>query len=214
MIEALTTCVDYDDYLEQSLPWLLRAADRVLVVTSPGDARTKAVCRRHRAEFLATNVFFDDGASFWRARAINAGLAILQKSDWVMLVDADTLMTAPLPAGLSPHCLYTAPRVCLFGSAELDQVKRGLAPRFRPGIVRRGGELWPCGYLQLWHFPSAPLYYPEDCSQNAGWSDLDFAAHWSADCRRLLPDYFVFHLAMPGDEPRVNWEGRRSPRFE
>ena len=40
-IEAVTVCVDYADYLEETLPFLLPHVDDLVVVTTPEDGRTR-----------------------------------------------------------------------------------------------------------------------------------------------------------------------------
>ena len=121
-LEAVTVCVDYADYLEEILPFLLPHVDDMVVVTTPDDGRTHRVCKRYGVRFLPTRCFYRDGEKFNKARGINYGLANLKLDGWVLHVDSDTVL--PLRT-----------RYMLHG----DGPRSSQAPRVRPGPLRGPG---------------------------------------------------------------------------
>lgn len=215
MIEAIVVCVDYDDYLAETLPYVREAVDRLLVVSASRDSDTPRVCENLNVECLTTDAFFDDGAVFWKGRAINAGLRCLSRSDWILHLDADIAMMHPLNCdGLDPHCLYTAPRLPVLGREEWRAIQRGafITTREPKKMYYKRGNLLPCGYFQLWNVRQNPFWYDER-SKDASKSDWAFNENFPPERRRILDDIAVYHLEMPGDNIKANWQGRRTPRF-
>ena len=100
-LEAVVICVDYADYLAETLPFLLPHVDDVVVVTTPDDGRTHRVCKRHGVRFLPTRCFYREGEPFNKARGINYGLANLKLDGWVLHIDADIVAAVAhaVPAG-------------------------------------------------------------------------------------------------------------------
>ena len=98
-IEAVAICVDYADYLEETLPSLLPHVDDLVIVTTPEDSRTRRVCARHSVRCLPTRCFYRDGEAFNKARGINYGLANLKLDDWVLHITlADKILMNHVPA--------------------------------------------------------------------------------------------------------------------
>ena len=91
-IEAVIVCVDYADFLAETLPHNLPHFDRTLVITSPRDVETQELCRRLSVPYYATNLFHKDGDTFNKARGIDFGLGYLRYNDWVVHLDADTYL--------------------------------------------------------------------------------------------------------------------------
>ena len=46
-IEAITVCVGYADFLAETVKENLPVLDDLVVITSPDDEKTRAVCRKH-----------------------------------------------------------------------------------------------------------------------------------------------------------------------
>jgi hypothetical protein len=65
------------------------------VVTDTKDKETKIVCDTNNVECIQTDIFYEGGAVFNKGKAINVGLAILNKDSWVLHMDSDIW--------LSPH---------------------------------------------------------------------------------------------------------------
>src|SRR4051794_32234258 len=115
-IEAVVTCIGYDDFLQASLPRKLQHVDHLTVVTAPEEKATQALCRRMGVRCLATNVFFRDGGAFNKARGINYGLANQRCDEWLLHLDADVVLPPMtrkmlMNADLQPDCIYGIDRV-------------------------------------------------------------------------------------------------------
>ena len=51
-VECITVCVGYGDFLAQTLPENLPLVDNLVVITSPGDKETQALCRVHNVRHI------------------------------------------------------------------------------------------------------------------------------------------------------------------
>ena len=91
-IEAITVCLHYDDFLEQTIRVNQSLFDDWVVVTSQGDTGTIAVCQRYGVRTAFCPYFQRKGESFAKALAINIGLSHLKLEDWVLHLDADTAL--------------------------------------------------------------------------------------------------------------------------
>jgi hypothetical protein len=216
MIEAVVTCVNYADYLRETLPLLRSRVDRVLVVTTPTDEQTIDVCEQCDVQYLPTFAFHRDGAKFAKGLAINEGLRKLQRTGWLLHVDADTAILDSFNVdNLAPQCLWTAPRRRVVGKRQWREVLK--TPSVRGSLkemrnIRRHGHLVPSGYFQLWHFPTRGRFYAED-SSTAARSDMTFSKLWSGANRRLIPGLHVYHLETADNHNRANWQGRTTAEF-
>jgi hypothetical protein len=119
-VECVIVCVDYADFLLQTLPHNIPHFDRVLVVTSFDDHATQAVCRRLSVECRPTDVMHRDGESFAKGRAIDYGLGYLRRCDWLVQLDADIWLPPTTRNWLNwipldPDCIYGIDRVNCVG---------------------------------------------------------------------------------------------------
>lgn len=193
---AITTSVNYADYLAWCLESLSYLADGVCVVTEAHDA-SEDLCRR----VGATTLFFDGwhagGAAFNKAGAIRFAQEKIHEAHpdaWYLLIDSDIVLDHDARAVIEKHAtdeaaLYSARRVDFHSFAEL----RAGTPTKTYGSVF-------AGYFQLYRRHEL---YPA-WSHSAEACDLAFASRF-ASCA-MLP-MVVGHLG----RERVNWEGRRSP---
>lgn len=172
-IEAIVVCVDYADYLAETLPYLAARVDRVAVVTTKSDKQTQVVANRHaNVRCATTDVFYWHGASFNKGAGINVGLAHLERTGWVLHVDADIALLDPLPIDLDRECLWTATRKRLVGMEEWNEVRQGTRDNLADmRNVFLHGSLVPSGYLQLWHWPTCRPWY-------CVWDDDDVYLPW------------------------------------
>ena len=96
-IEAVSVCLHYDDFLEQTIRVNQSLFDDWVVVTSQADAGTIAVCNRYGVR-TAFCPYFAHGEKFAKALAINIGLAHIKLEDWVVHLDADTALPRNAPS--------------------------------------------------------------------------------------------------------------------
>jgi hypothetical protein len=228
-LEAVTTCVGFDDMLDVTLTRSHPHLDTMIVVTSHSDTATKRVCGKHGVICVQTDLFVKNGRSFNKGAAINAGFARFQYYGWRLHLDADIVLPDNFRRILFNHsyldqaCLYGADRVnalpqdlklsypqhhqgCLVNS----HIQRQIGARFVHGLH----GYCPIGYFQLWHC-SCQKPYPYSLG-TAEHDDVMFAMQWPESQRRLLPGVIVSHLVSRlGGAMGENWDGRRrEPRLE
>ena len=119
-IEAVVTCVDYADFLAETLPHNRNLFDKVVVVTSPEDKPTQRICEYWHVDCLSTDSFRSRWGEFNKGAAINDGLARLAKTDWLVHMDADIVLppltrTLLEAAELDPSSIYGIDRHMVHG---------------------------------------------------------------------------------------------------
>ncbi|WP_138994014.1 glycosyltransferase family 2 protein [Larkinella sp. C7] len=232
LLEAVTVCVNYADILAHTLPSMLLAVDRLVVVTDTRDEATARLCEAYDVEFVRTDAFYDDGATFNKARGINAGLARLSQSDWVLHIDSDIYL--PPRTRMILNSIYLDP----FGIHGVDRMNCfGLRNWIRyisaPPSMHQGYYLvhanvfpmgsrvchynadgyFPIGFFQLWNpRRSGIIRYPENWV-GADHTDVVFSKSFPIESRRLIPDFYVIHLDSQKAEMGVNWMGRKTRPF-
>ena len=147
-IEAVTVCVDYADYLEETLPFLLPHVDDLVVITTPEDGRTRKACARHGVRCLPTRCFYREGDAFNKARGINYGLANLKLDGWVLHIDADIVLPQRTrylldTMDLDPRKLYGCDRVNCVGRAAWDDFKADPEVQFEWRCLVKPPRRWP-----------------------------------------------------------------------
>jgi hypothetical protein len=228
-IEAVTVCINYADFLEQAIPHNLPHLDRWVIVTTPNDGRTIGLCKKWSISHVETNVLDEHPEDkFNKGRAINVGLSHLRQGDWLLHLDADTVLPERCKdmltrARLDPVCLYGADRVdCK--SPDLWQNHQATAPPqwrhhylLTPPQMPLSARLvhWdhgycPIGYFQLWH-SSQQKIYPATTGTSEH-SDVMFAIQWPRAKRVLLPEVVCVHLST-ADNMGANWKGRTSKQW-
>ena len=236
-IEAIITCVDYADFLAETLPHNLPHFDRVLVITSPGDVETQELCRRLSTPYMATDTFFHDGASFNKARGIDFGIGYARWNDWLCHLDADTYLP-PMTrrwleirndaGAMDKEAIYGFDRVeCVgwdnwkaylaTGSTGHDYMCRVPVPGARKFplldriAIKDYGAYCPIGFGQIWS-GSTGRRYPI-AKGDAEHTDVLHAIQWAPNKRHLIPEIIGVHLQPAPVALGTNWKGRKSPRF-
>jgi hypothetical protein len=230
-IEAVVVCVDYADYLAETLPHNLPHFDRTLVITAPRDVETQELCRKLSVPFYATNIFFKDGDRFNKARGIDFGLGYLRWNDWVVHLDADVYLP-PMSRkwlewrALEKESIYGIDRVNCVGYEPWksflaeghlghDYMCRVKVPIGMPLLdriaIRDYGGYIPIGFFQMWH-GSLGRRYPI-AKSDAEHSDVLHAIQWDEDRRHLIPEIVGVHLQGAEAPLGANWKGRKTPRF-
>ena len=91
-IEAVTTCVGFDDILDETLPLNYPHLNTMIVITSHDDKKTKMVAQKHGAICVETDLFKKNGRKFNKGAAINAGFDRFQYYGWRMHIDSDIIL--------------------------------------------------------------------------------------------------------------------------
>lgn len=218
-IEAVIACLNYGDFLYYTLPWAKHALDGIVVVTSQEDMETQQVCEFYDVRCLPTDAFVRYGGPLNKGAAINEGLAVLDRDDWLLILDADILLPLHVRpflerAELNPIYLYGVDRRNCDGLPLLNKAIEEWGDFDNLPMMNRvnicGGNP-PVGYFQLFHssaIPHGPWY--EDHYGFADRTDAIFSKRF--DCRQYL-DTWVVHLDNGGHVGGPNWRGRTSPRF-
>ena len=208
--------------------------DELVVVTSPDDKATQAVCDHYFVRCLVTDAMFRGGQVFNKGAAIEEGLRALDAPDYVCVYDSD--IAFPPRAGellrdahLDEQCLYGVDRLMVpsfeawasFLTRPVRQHYQGSAwpVPFPVGyrVTHAGRGYLPIGFFQLFNVHSAYLgtpWYPTEFD-TAAESDLRFALKYPRGNRHVLPDFFVYHLESEADPAAVgtNWSGRKTKAF-
>jgi hypothetical protein len=238
-IEAITTCVGYADFLVATVPENLPLLDELVVITSPEDQETQAVCRRHSVHCVLSEEHKRNGGGFNKGRLINRGLDQIGGHDWVLHLDADIVLPRkfrqliqwahPDPAGL-----YGFDRQNLVGFDRWQKLKQYAGGWdnhahesghwFHPELPM--GSRWvsslhgfvPIGFAQLWHGCASVRNgyhvrrYPTEHG-DAARTDVQFALQWDRRHRHLIPEIIVLHLESESAGLGANWKGRTTKPF-
>jgi Glycosyl transferase family 2 len=237
-IEAVTICVGYGDFLAATLPENLPLVDDLVVVTSPDDDETRAVCRRHSVH----HVLSEDhrrGGPFNKARLIQRAFDQISAQDWILHLDADIVLPRrfrPLleVAHLDERFIYGADRCDLSGWEEWQRLKQHAGSWdnhahecghwFHP--IYPVGSRWvsslhgyvPIGFFQLFHASQMiqggyhVRRYPT-AHGDAARTDVQFALQWDRRNRQVVPEVITLHLSSDKSPIGANWQGRTTPRF-
>lgn len=230
-IEAVVTCVDYADFLEHTLCENLQHLDKVVVVTTPKDRATQALCHRFGVDCLETEVFYEDGDALNKGRAINLGLAHLRHDDWLLHIDADIRLPHRFRnmlhmAKLNRKCIYGADRLNVHSYEHWHEQKHKLVPQYNyrylvsphaefqlnSRLIHMEYGYCPIGFFQLWH-SSQKRKYPIN-QGSAEHTDVLFSIQWTREQRILLPEFFVYHLESEKTKMGTNWSGRSTKPFK
>ena len=237
-IEAVTVCVGYGDFLAATLPENLPLVDDLVVVTSPDDEETRAVCRKHNV-FHILSEDYRRGGPFNKARMINRGFDQIGCQDWILHLDADIVLPRQFRrlvdwANLDERVLYGADRQRIIGWDEWQAFKQYVDrwdnhthemgwwfhPKY-PMMCRLVSSLHgytPIGAFQLFHASELIQYnshqrrYPTDHG-DAARTDHQFALQWDRRNRALFPEVVVLHLESEPGTHGANWSGRTTKRF-
>ncbi len=230
-LEAVVTCVNYGDFLSYTLPQNKALFDRLVVVTAPEDKLTRRVCEFHNVECLLTDKFRSHWGEFHKGAGINAGLARLEQTGWVMQLDGDIAlppMTRQMieTAALDTSCLYGIDRFMVpsfeawqkFLACPALQHENGSWLHMnsfplgtRVWLPHLGGYL-PIGFLQMWYGKMPLDRYPEE-HKTAARGDIQFAEAWPRHKRHLLAEVVGYHLESQSAPHGANWSGRTTVTF-
>ena len=230
--EAVTVCLNYADFLEHSIRANQSHFDDWVVVTSKEDRDTLVVCERHGVRAVFCPHFKKNSSSFNKALAINLGLAHLKCSDWMVHLDADTILPRNfrgLIENIEPRkdCIYGVNRVhCpsweewqrFLSETNTDQKHYFIHP---PGGWKIGtrlshfdyGGYVPIGFFQMWNREARITRYPTIQDGGAEHTDVLHALQWERPNRVLIPEIIAIHLESEPGPMGANWNGRTTKKF-
>lgn len=239
-IEAVTVCVGYSDFLEETVVYNRKFFTKWVVVTTEADVDTLHVCHRHSLDVITTNDFkrnghaVQDGKVFNKGRAIQRGLNALSCKDWVLHIDADVVLPPEFPhaldmAHLSEKKIYGCDRQMVVGYNSWKSIQssgyrqHGMHCYVKIHDRHCLGTRWasprdgyvPIGFFQLMH-GSALTRMGTWCRSypdhhgDAARSDVQFGLMWDRRDRELIPELLVWHLESEPSEIGRNWNGRKS----
>lgn len=225
MLEALTMCVDYSDYLEHTLPLAKVHFDKMVVVTVERDKDTQKVCEQHGVECVFTNRLYEDGAAFNKGKGLNDGFKALSRTDWIALFDCDIILQPDFRqkidvelSTLNPECLYGTKRRKILYYEDYVAWKDGQEIKFydRDPVICSG-------FFQLFNANCSKIknkdaIYPEQVKSALG--DITFRGNWKEEeWKRLQSIESVIHLPHQKHDLGKdvvclrNWYGRKTLPF-
>jgi hypothetical protein len=99
-LTGITVCVDYDDFLEETIKFNKKHFDRYIVATHPRDINTINICKRENVEIYLTESFYKDGAKFNKGLVLSEVLRYGNINGWTVIHDADTVLPLDMKSKL------------------------------------------------------------------------------------------------------------------
>lgn len=199
---GLTVCVNYADFLAETLPQNRKFFTHFYIVTEATDTRTVELGKQHDCQMLFTTKTHERGSKFNRGGLIHDAqkqIHRMHRDDWICILDADIF----LPDSFATLDVWSLPRSNIYGvPRHIYKTKEDfLAQRNveHDNTLVETDEVW--GYFQLYWLKF--MYYEPwaaDCSK----SDMVFMRRFKR--RVKLMDRHCVHFGLTG----VNWEGRVS----
>lgn len=209
-MRAFLVSVDYTDLLALTLPYNRHHFHEVFVVTSTADApNVRPVADACRAEVIATDLFYANGADFNKWAGLEFALDHAGRKGWICLMDADVAW--PKGARVAP---YLRPGYIL---SPLRRVCDPAPPAVPPEAEWSRHPIHPnrmewAGYSQVFHSDDPALGPPpwhQTDWRHAGGADSFFQAKWPPG-RKVRPPWHALHLGPCG----ANWYGRAAPHLD
>ncbi|MBV8126813.1 MAG: glycosyltransferase family 2 protein [Planctomycetaceae bacterium] len=230
--EAVTICRDYADFLEHVIPANQPHFDDWVVVTCHSDEPTFRVCERYGVRTVFCPYFAKNSSPFNKALAVNLGLAHLKCSDWMIHIDADTVLPGNFRklvenADLRKDAIYGIDRVNCPSWDEWQRHRTSNSSSQKhyliqpPGGWHLGSRLShhdyggyvPIGFFQMWNRESNISRYPTTQDGGAEHTDLLHGLQWPRPNRVLIPEIIAIHLESEPSSMGANWNGRTTKAF-
>jgi hypothetical protein len=191
--------VDYADLFRHAIACNRHHFTESLVVTAPHDLPTQQLAAEFDLMLHITDAFYRDDAYFNKYRALEEGLDLFGRSDWMLILDADIFLPQQLPPyDYQVGKLYTPLR------------------RMIPGLPLPVEDDWKTfpycewqaewsGYFHLFHADDPHLpegHWYETTWKHAGGADSMLERRWGLK-DKVRPLFDVAHVG-PGGH---NWCG-------
>jgi hypothetical protein len=207
-LSLFLTCVNYSDYLEQTLEYNHKLFDYIFISTSPNDHETIKICSKYNNIHLEiTNSFFEENAIFNKGKGLNEILKYINPNRWTVIGDSDCIFPGNIKYEIDrvaskglENDLFSFYKVSVKNDRQLKRINQKKPEELK---ISFGSDMG-CGYCQIFNSSSkfiSSLKYDELCSTPTG-SDLLFAYQWPQKNRHLL-NGVIYHLG----ETKTNWVG-------
>lgn len=211
MISFICVCVNYADYLEETLKYNYSIFDNIYIITTQSDNKTKEIAKKYsNISIIETDIFYKNNHPFNKGAAINLALQSIKNADWILIGDADCIYPHNLKnliINLDKNCLYGMKRTIVSCSKELNEILTG---KHQPKLRLEKAMHYTPGYFQLLNlsadkFINKQIKYPE--FPTAQRVDRWFAKYnFPYNERKIIDESFVIHLG----PTTINWSGRKS----
>jgi hypothetical protein len=206
-IDVIIISVNYNDFLLVSLSNNIKYFKNITVVTSSDDLMCQKICDKFKVKCVITERMYEDGSSFNKGKAINEGIKSINNPDWILLMDADIVLSDKLEfTDIDEDTLYTTDRyIC----NDYNTYKEWMNNNIKLENIGKYESDKGLGFFQLFNINNKNIDikkpFPE-ASDNAAWSDLQFRDKFS---KRKKVEISTIHLG----PDKVNWNGRESVKF-
>lgn len=219
-INLFTTCVNYTDYLQTTLPYNLSLFDKIYIVTSSSDTVTQEYCKQYdKVHLEITDSFYNIPNYFNKGKALNEVLKYIEPNTWSVIGDADCIYPSCLkdiiytPIEIKSN-LFGMRRIICESKEQLKNIMDIANKHSNHPMVLREHPF--NGYCQIFNSSSIflnknKIMYNESAVVDSNGElttnchDKLFREIWPYDNRTLL-DGIVVHLG----PIVVNWKGRKS----
>jgi hypothetical protein len=198
-VDVIIVSVNYNDYLSVTLEENTKIFNNITVVTSEDDIECQEICNSHNVNYIISKRIYENGGSFNKGKAINDGIKSLIDPDWILILDADIIVSNRLKIkSLDINKLYTSNRIILKTYEEYKKFKNNIEVDYNIEPDRG------LGFFHLFNTFSKRKY--KEFSNNASWDDIMF--------RDLFKDREsinnqIIHIG----ESYKNWDGRITDNF-
>lgn len=204
IIHGLTVCVGYADFFAAGIARWRAGLASLIVVTTTDDTQTGALAARHGARLVTTDLFYRDGATFNKGRAMEHARRQMPWEDWILFFDSDVVPPSNWKAQLEASGMRPG---SLYGGYRFDAPADAVDDRGQP---RCAYDVPGVGYFQLFHVSDQVVQVSGDEPlidthwTHAGNYDNRFMDRWREAKQPIQP--IPFRLAHVGE--RENWHGR------
>jgi hypothetical protein len=196
-IVGITACIDYADYLAETLPQNRPLFTTYYIITEESDTATCELARFHNCVLLFTSKRHEKGAKFNKSGMIfdaQSQIHARHPLAWIVLLDADIYLPTDLWKRIDRHTLNKN------GIYGLTRHVYNTQTDYVNGIITciDNGELGVVGYFQLYWLKNK---YYAPWSANCSHCDLEFM-------KKFRIQHTYPHICFHFGEKRKNWNGR------
>ena len=241
-LDIVIVCVNYDDYLQLTLPRNIRSLNghaEIAIVTDNKDIQTQKIAHGHGLKLIISDRIHERGAPIAKGRAINDAFEVIKPADWILVMDADILLQRDLIGKIcdmplnrdslyytrrwGPETVAGIPRLLadFDSNKSIKEIFDCYANKEVAEITRRKGNAIECfafGYFQLFNKNASSLKNRariyEEKYQTAEMDDHMFGNFiFSTEKRCRLPEWDFDVIHLPHGHYTQNWAGRVSQRI-